>query len=284
MCRFALYLGAEITLSSLVTDPENSIIHQSFKSREREEPLNGDGFGVAWYVPQLSSAPAIFKDLTPAWSNQNLLHLAGVTRSHCILAHVRAASPGLPVTQLNCHPFAWGDFAFMHNGNVGGFQRILRRLRQRLSDTLYHHIQGSTDSEHLFALFVEHYLRNPHPEPLERMAGALAGAIAEVEELGREAEVEEPSYLNLAVTDGHRAVVSRFVSRDTEATSLHVSAGRQYTCKDGVCRMLPAESHQHAVLVASEPLSDEPSWRTVEVNNLLLIDEHLAVEHRPIVI
>ena len=46
MCRFVMYLGPEITMSSLVTEPSHSLIHQSMKSRERPEPLNGDGFGV----------------------------------------------------------------------------------------------------------------------------------------------------------------------------------------------------------------------------------------------
>ena len=40
MCRFALYLGAEISVSSLLTDPANSIIHQSFHSHEREEKFH----------------------------------------------------------------------------------------------------------------------------------------------------------------------------------------------------------------------------------------------------
>ncbi len=57
MCRFALYLGSPIHVSSLITDPANSIIHQSFHSHEREEPLNGDGFGLAWYVPELTDEP-----------------------------------------------------------------------------------------------------------------------------------------------------------------------------------------------------------------------------------
>lgn len=92
MCRFVLYHGPPITLGSLVTEPENSLIHQSYQSRERAEPLNGDGFGLAWYAPELSAAPALFRSISPAWNNANLLSLARVVRSHCILAHVRAAT------------------------------------------------------------------------------------------------------------------------------------------------------------------------------------------------
>ena len=108
MCRFALYLGSPIRVSSLITEPINSIIHQSYYSREREEPLNGDGFGFAWYVPEITNEPALFRDVSPAWSNANLRHLARVTRTPCLFAHVRAASPGFPVSHLNCHPFS-GD-------------------------------------------------------------------------------------------------------------------------------------------------------------------------------
>lgn len=51
MCRFTFYLGEEIGVADLVTRPENSLIHQSTHARERPEPLNGDGFGLVWYVP-----------------------------------------------------------------------------------------------------------------------------------------------------------------------------------------------------------------------------------------
>ena len=152
MCRFVLYLGPPLVLSTLITEPANSMIHQSFHSHERKEPLNGDGFGVAWYQRELSDEPGVFRSITPAWSNHNLLDLARVTRSTCILAHVRAATPGMAVTETNTHPFAWGPYAFMHNGEIGGFHQIKRRLLARLSDEAFDRIGGTTDSEHFFAL------------------------------------------------------------------------------------------------------------------------------------
>ena len=284
MCRFALYLGAEITVSSLVTEPIYSIIHQSFHSHEREEPLNGDGFGLAWYVPEMAKGPAIFKDVTPAWNNINLLNLARVTRSSCIMAHVRAASPGLAVTQLNCHPFSWGLFAFMHNGVVAGFQRVRRALLERLSDEAFHLIRGSTDTEYVFALFVDHYRRiSAGQGRIEAMATALTAAIAAVEELAQEARVTAPSLLNLAVSDGSCAVVSRYISRDPEkANSLYVHTGSRYVCSDGLCRMMEPGTGTGAVIVASEPLSEDEGWMRVQPNCLLLVHKDLKVEMRDI--
>lgn len=259
MCRFALYLGSEITVSSLVTEPSNSLIHQSFHSHEREEPLNGDGFGVAWYVPEMTDKPALFRSVSPAWSDQNLRHIARVTSSRCILAHVRAATPGLPVHQLNCHPFSSGCFAFMHNGRIGGFGEIRRRMLARLTDDAFRIIAGSTDSEHLFALFVDHHRRLADREPMDRIVAALVAAVRKVEELRREAGIEQSSLLNLAVTDGERAVVTRYTSGDpAKANSLYLHTGRRYVCEDRICRMTPDDREvRGAVIVSSERLSED---------------------------
>ncbi len=281
MCRFILYRGEPITLSSLITEPSNSLIHQSFHSHEREEPLNGDGFGVAWYAPEMSDEPALFSSVRPAWNNSNLRHLARVTRSTCVLAHIRAATPGLPVTLLNCHPFLWGTFAFMHNGHVGGFRALRRRLLERLSDEAFSLIDGSTDSEHVFALFVDHYRGLDVFDPAERMAAALASAIAEVEELRREAGAEQDSQLNLAVSDGRAAVASRFSSSGpATAPSLYVHSGSRFVSLDDTYCMLDPAAGRGAVIIASERLSGDPHWQRVPANHLVVVRDDLTVELR----
>ena len=283
MCRFVLYRGAEITVSSLVTTPANSLIHQSFDNQEREEPLNGDGFGIAWYAPEISDQPALFRAVSPAWNNQNLRHLARVTRSRSILAHVRAATVGLPVTRLNCHPFSWGPFAFMHNGHLGGFRRIRRRLLGLLSEEAFDLVEGSTDSEHLFALFVDRYRELEKDGRVERMARALTAAIAQVEELRREAGVEQTSQINVALSDGAAAVATRFTSdRPETANSLYVQLGRRWVCEGRECGMLDPDVARGAVIISSERLSDGPGWDRVPPNQLVVVGEDLAVGMLPI--
>lgn len=41
------------------------------------------------------------------------------------------------------------------------------------------------------------------------------------------------------------------------------------------------DGRDHAVLVASEPLTDDPEWSAVEPNTLLLVTEDRAVTRRP---
>jgi glutamine amidotransferase len=81
MCRFTLYLGPSIPLRGFLFESEHSLVEQSSHSLEREEPINGDGFGIGWYAPELAAEPAVFRSITPAWNNRNLLSLSRVVSS-----------------------------------------------------------------------------------------------------------------------------------------------------------------------------------------------------------
>ncbi len=279
MCRFVLYMGPEISMSSLVTEPEHSIIVQSFKSQERKEPLNGDGFGVGWYSARDPDA-AIFKAVSPAWNNHNLLNLSRVIRSHCILAHVRAASPGLPVTRFNCHPFSRGRLSFMHNGGISNFQSIKRQLCNSLSDAAYAWIQGSTDSEHIFALYTDVYAAIDGPDSADKMARALTQTLEQINEICRTAQQVGTCDYNLVVTDGRCAVVCRYSTGNAEPNSLHIHTGHRYSCHAGEINLSPCT--EPTVLVASEPLTDADSWQTVAAGEMIVINASLEVEVRPL--
>ena len=57
-------------------------------------------------------------------NNDNLTRLSLKISSSLIFAHVRAAYPGMPVSEQNCHPFQWKHYMWMHNGNIGGFSKV----------------------------------------------------------------------------------------------------------------------------------------------------------------
>ena len=277
MCRFVAYLGEETSLSSLVTEPEHSLIRQSYHSDERSEPLNGDGFGVSWYDHRISDHAATLRDISPAWNNQNLLSIAKLVRSQCVFAHIRAATPGLPVTQLNCHPFTNGPYTFMHNGFISNFKNIRRSLLSELSEESFNMIAGSTDSELLFALFMD-AIRDDSSDDVEAMGRGLRRAIETVERVNREAGGTENSLLNLAVTNGREMAVTRYITDGgPNANTLYHHQGKSYTCVDGVCQMSPTEEPADVVLIASEPLSDHSQWTPVRSNHLLLVDQNLSV-------
>ncbi|MBV9960103.1 MAG: class II glutamine amidotransferase [Acidobacteria bacterium] len=289
MCRFLTYAGKPLLLADLLYRPANSLIMQSHHAREREEPLNGDGFGVGWYVPEIDPAPCVQRSVTPAWSNRNLQDLANKTRAAHLFAHVRAASPGMAVTEVNVHPFAYDRFLWMHNGSVADFHRIRRRLRDSLKDEFYNMIQGTTDSEHAFALFLNS-LRTPFNETgAAEMRRALVETIARLSEMTRAEGITTPSFYNFAVTDGETAVISRYCSAEgIKGASLHFSRGSRFEClPDGVCDMHSVAQEQAAesVIVASERLTDdETDWLDVPDNHTITVfpDYHVELERIPL--
>lgn len=283
MCRFTFYKGKPLLLSALLTEPEHSLIHQSYQARERDEPLNGDGFGVAWYS-EGHAEPALFRSVTPAWSNQNLRELSRVTASPCVLAHVRAATQGLQVGEPNCHPVRRDRMAFMHNGDIGGFAAIRRPLLETLSDASFDAIRGTTDSEHFFAVLCDELNRGGNEVTLRAMADAFNRTIARVLRLVGSHARGEHIYLNAVVTDGQVAVACRFTTDEpANADSLYTNRGRRYVCEDGVCRMLdPGEQNGSAIMVSSEPLSGDSGWETVPVNHLVLVEPNLAMTPEPV--
>lgn len=155
MCRFLTYSGPLTLMRPLIFSTENSLVEQSKYSKKRVRPVNGDGFGVGWYPDFDDPEPGTFLSIEPAWSNLNLAHISSKIRTQNFFAHVRDASVGMPVSEANCHPFQYGCFLWMHNGRLDQFTRFKRLLINQLSDKAYAMINGTTDSEHAFALFLD---------------------------------------------------------------------------------------------------------------------------------
>ncbi len=281
MCRFVFYLGVPLALSALITEPKHSLIHQSTHSRERSEPLNGDGFGVAWYAPDMGPEPGLFRSIAPAWNNANLRSLSRVVRSPCVLAHVRAATEGSDVSEANCHPFQRGRFAFMHNGFVGAFSAVRRALLAELSEESFGMIRGNTDSEHVFALLLDNVTEGGATDPAEALAEGLVRTFQQVTALVEAHGGGAAIHLNVVVTDGSCAVASRFASNPDKAESLYMNVGRRYTCRDGRCQMDPAMAGAGSVIVSSEPLTRDPDWKEIPANHLVVIRAEGSAEVRP---
>jgi glutamine amidotransferase len=277
MCRLLAYRGKPIILDQLVYQPRNSLVHQSYDAKELEEPLNGDGFGVGWYMPDIDPKPAVFVSTSPAWSNRNLRNIAPKIVAPCIFAHVRAASVG-DISEANCHPFQFEQYLCMHNGSIGGFDQIKRHMRRDLSDRVYNWLRGQTDSEHFFAVFLERILKKKSVKAAQ-MVEAMRETIEYIEALKKKFKVKETSYLNVVITNGTCIVGSRYISSNKEdPLSLYYSEGSNYVCEDGVCRMVEATAEEHAVLIVSEKLTEIRSdWRKVPGNNMVVVHENLRV-------
>src|SRR5712692_3497132 len=90
MCRWIAYSGETIPLEQYVTAPAHSLIVQSQRALESTAATNGDGFGMGWYGEH--AEPGLYREVRPAWSDENLRYLCRHIRSHLYFAHVRAAT------------------------------------------------------------------------------------------------------------------------------------------------------------------------------------------------
>lgn len=281
MCRLVAYIGNELLLANVLVKPEDSLIKQSLKAKESSTPTNGDGFGMGWYVPEISSNPAVFLSIFPAWNDENLLHLANMTKSPLFFAHVRAASIG-GVNMYNCHPFIYKNWMLMHNGQLHDFLAIKRPLRNLLDDDIYNWIKGGTDSEHFFALFLQ-LAKEKDMSKLSIIAEVLQTTFKTIQQLINQFGTPGASYYNICITDGSRIVASRYCTDKTiEPESLHYMEGRYFWSEKNYQNKVNSKPEQ-CVLIASEKLTDfNEQWQTVPANHLILVNTDYSIQIEPV--
>jgi predicted glutamine amidotransferase len=109
--------------------------------------LHGDGWGMAWYE---GDEPVIRKSPVRADREPDYDKLAREPLGDLGLVHLRWATPGLGVTELNSHPFRVGQYAFAHNGAIHPQDRLGEMLPAEWESRLC----GTTDSERYFLLIL----------------------------------------------------------------------------------------------------------------------------------
>jgi glutamine amidotransferase len=236
MCRWIAYRGETIPLEHYVTAPAHSLIVQSLKALESTASTNGDGFGLGWYGSDVAE-PGLYREVRPAWSDENLRYLCRHIRSHLYFAHVRA-STGTPITRPNCHPFACGRWMFMHNGLIGNWSRLRRKVEALIPDEFYGSRVGTTDSE---AVFLAILGAGGDKDPV----GATTRVLAQISDLLTTDGHEEPLRFTAALANGRDLYAFRYAANDN-ANSLYYR-----------------ESADNVVIV-SEPLDAERAhWKPV---------------------
>lgn len=274
MCRWLAYFGDPIRPEELLYEPRRSLIEQSRRSGPDAGIANADGFGLGWYG--LSDTPGLFRSSLPAWGDQNLRELSAQIRSPLFLAHVRAASAGMPVQQTNCHPFKHGKWLFVHNGYIADWPHLRRELTMAVDPDLYPYIEGSTDSEVMFYLALTYGLEDDPLGALERMAGCIEAA-------GHRHGTEYPLQMTLGLSDGEQVIAVRYAS-GPEVNTLFVS-----TSVHDIRLLLPAEERfrhfsDEARVVVSEPLIDLPGlWHEVPPSTALIVRDGPDSEDLPFV-
>lgn len=253
MCRLLAYLGSSEYLESLLYNHEHSLITQSYQPQEMMSgTVNADGFGVGWYHAQKDTEPFTYKSTLPIWNDVNLPSLSRYVESGCVVSYVRSATLGQALDLSNCQPFQRGSLLFIHNGKIDKFRQTLYRpIRSQLSDEIYQWVNGTTDSEHIFALLVNELESNPG-KSLEQ---ALHLTLLKLKELT--ATHNTYTLANLVVSDGNRLVASRFSTNPPSASLYWLQNDPTFP---------------NSVIIASEPLF-KGNWNSFPENSILSVGE-----------
>lgn len=228
---------------------------------------NPDGFGIATF--EEDGSPEIHKRAAAAYEDELFARMAREEESSTFLAHIRYASTGGLAVQ-NTHPFEQDGRVFAHNGYVGG----LDALQSRLGDAYRELVQGDTDSERFFALVTSEI----------RTRGTEEGIEAAVRWMARKLPLYSINLVLATPTDlwalrypetnpllmMERAIGGPTGGRHFDGAS---SAGTVRVRSGGL-------AEQAAVIFASEPMDEDPGWRSLEPGELIHVADDLRVTSR----
>ena len=277
MCRlfgFRSVIPSQMHRSLLEAD--NAILHQS--------QVHSDGWGVAYFV---GGAPHVIKSTSPAVEDRLFRRVSGILASETVLAHIRKATHGdLCIT--NAHPFQYGHWVFIHNGNMEGFEKLKGRLLKEVSPLLRRFILGNTDSEVLFYTILTRLSRRIELHRggccLADLAAAVRESVAKVTEIIgpfhlQEDGPPEKTYLTFILTDGSTMIAhqggkplyySTYKSRCQERGSCPCFA---FECEN------PTQSgYVNHLLFSSEPIRGENIWLRAKPGQLIGVDRNMKLE------
>lgn len=116
MCRHIGWLGAPRSVSSLVLDPPQALLVQSYAPRRQKHGLmNADGWGAGFFD---EGTPRRWRSDKPLWGDASFASVAPALRSGCVVAAVRSATIGMPIEPSASAPFTDGQWLLSHNGVV----------------------------------------------------------------------------------------------------------------------------------------------------------------------
>jgi predicted glutamine amidotransferase len=252
MCRlFGLTSGTvPVRVTFWLLDAPDSLEVQSHR--------NADGSGIGFF--DSARAPVLDKQPEPAFSDEEFNREARQAESATFIAHVRWASTG-GRTLLNTHPFTMHGRIMAHNGGFGELPRLEEQLGPYASLVL-----GDTDSERYFALIIQQ--TEAHGGDVGAGITAAASWIAEHLPV---------SSLNTIVT----APGELWALRYPDQHALHIlerPAGQELHVRSSTSSThAPALKGAPSVVVASEELDGESSWRMLAPGELVHVRPDLSV-------
>jgi glutamine amidotransferase len=288
MCRVLAYLGEPLALGHVLFDTDSSLVRQSYSPRMMNKFLNLAGFGMVAWQPDSVAAdePFVYRTTLLPTFDPNLRALARKLEPTCVIAHVRGVtySEREVIGAANLHPFRFPDakIALAHNGHLREFREMRYDLVSHIRPELAQRIEGTTDSEWIYALVLS-LLEDPYGMPeLSELADATRAALGVLRKVRERHGIDTSSPVNLFLTTGEALVATRFsfdygwypdddtmLETDLPYVSLWYTVGGSYGERHGDSHMV-GDDGVRSLLIASEPLTlDISTWLEVPEYSLI---------------
>jgi glutamine amidotransferase len=282
------YLGEPLPVRNLLFDPDQGLVAQSYNPKMMNTFLNLGGFGMQAWDPAslLPDEPFTYRATTLPSFDRNLRSLSGKLAPSCLVAHVRGVAYGeeAVVADTNLHPFRFpgARVVLAHNGHLRRFGHMRYALIEHVRADLAEHIEGTTDSEWIYALVLSQ-LDDPWGMPeASELAEAAATTLRILRKVRAAHGIDTSSPVNLCLSTGRAVVATRFsfdygwyppedeyLEVDLPFVSLWYALGGAYVENGAGWEMTTAEAPR-SLIVASEPLtSDHSSWLEVPEYSML---------------
>lgn len=189
------------------------------------------------------------------------------------------------VGRSNLHPFRFSGsrLTLAHNGGLHRFAEMKYDLLPFIRPELASKIEGTTDSEWIYALLLSQIDGPDGDLAPEEIREAVLETLRIVRDVRTRRGIDLASGVNLFVTDGRSLIATRFTydfgcyaGRISESNlifhSLWYTTGRDYGRHDGEWQMTGSVENADSILIASEPLTrDVSKWIEVPEYTLLTV-------------
>jgi predicted glutamine amidotransferase len=237
----------------------------SLSEQSRREP---DGTGIGFFDGE--DRPVVSKQPLAAHDDRRFAEEAKEVQARTFVAHVRFASTGA-LTLANTHPFEQAGRLFAHNGVI----EDLSALESELGPEGMANVHGDTDSERWFALITREIAR-ADGNVAAGIASATRWIAVHLPLLSANFVLIEPDQLwALRYPDAHELHV---LERDAGGGAESGPGPLHHRSSTGHIHVGSDELAQRpAVVVATEPMDDDPGWRELGSGQLLHVDPQLHV-------
>ena len=239
-----------------------------------------DGWGIGFYQ---NGVAYMVKRASSFYDDFRISTIMDKVKSKSVITHLRKATIG-EIKESNTQPFRYGYWLFAHSGTVAHFRKIKSLISQKLPSSFKNKINGNTDSEYCFYLYL-YYLKGKGRVKkgdiaFENAINALQLTSRSIDKWTNEIKSQQFSTYNFLVTNGKYMLASRrgdalfyLKKRWSESDNLFKLGNLNITIKEDVGNF---------VIISSEKIGDDKNWNEIKDNHLLAIDENINTTIYPL--